>query len=38
MEKVEKGPDGKPYLKLGDLALKDHGDAYADECHMAPVP
>ena len=34
LEQVEKGPDGKPYLKLGDLALKDHGDAYAAECHM----
>jgi branched-chain amino acid transport system substrate-binding protein len=34
MEKVEKGPDGKPYLKLGDVALKDHGDAYAGDCHM----
>ena len=34
MEKVETGPDGKPYLKLGDVALKDHGDAYAAECHM----
>ena len=34
MEKVEKGPDGKPYLKLGATALRDHGDAYAAECHM----
>lgn len=34
LEKVEKGPDGKPYLKLGDVALKDHGDAYAAECPM----
>ena len=34
MEKVVKGADGKPYLKLGDVALKDHGDAYASECEM----
>ena len=34
MEQVEKGPDGKPYLKLGDIALKDHGDAYAQDCKM----
>jgi branched-chain amino acid transport system substrate-binding protein len=34
METVEKGADGKPYLKLGPIALKDHGDAYADQCHM----
>ena len=34
MEKVEKGPDGKPYLKLGDVAMKDHGDAYAQDCKM----
>ncbi|HXP73511.1 MAG TPA: ABC transporter substrate-binding protein [Stellaceae bacterium] len=34
MEEVVKGPNGKPMLKLGDVALKDHGDAYAGDCHM----
>jgi branched-chain amino acid transport system substrate-binding protein len=37
LESVEKGADGKPYLKLGDVAIKDRGDAYADQCHMAAV-
>ncbi|MBT1154080.1 ABC transporter substrate-binding protein [Aminobacter anthyllidis] len=32
--KVEKGEDGKPFLKtVGDI-LKDHGDAYAADCKM----
>ncbi len=32
--KVEKGEDGKPFLKtVGDI-LKDHGDAYAVDCKM----
>jgi branched-chain amino acid transport system substrate-binding protein len=34
MEQVVKGADGRPFLKLGALAMKDHGDAYAGECHM----
>lgn len=34
LETVTKGADGKPYLKLGAAVLKDHGDAYAGECHM----
>ena len=34
MEEVVKGADGKPFLKLGAIAMKDHGDAYAGECHM----
>ncbi len=34
MEEVVKGADGKPFLKLGPIAMKDHGDAYAGECHM----
>lgn len=34
LESVAKGADGKPYLKLGDRALADRGDAYAGECHM----
>ena len=34
MEEVVKGADGKPFLKLGPVAMKDHGDAYAAECAM----
>jgi branched-chain amino acid transport system substrate-binding protein len=34
MEEVVKGADGKPHLKLGPVAMKDHGDAYAKDCDM----
>jgi branched-chain amino acid transport system substrate-binding protein len=34
MEEVAKGADGKPYLKLGPVAMRDHGDAYAEECTL----
>jgi hypothetical protein len=31
---VVKGEDGKPSIKIEDVALKDHGDAYASECSL----
>ena len=34
LEQVVKGEDGKPRLKLGDVAMQDHGDAYAAQCPM----
>ncbi len=32
--KVVRGQDGKPQIKLGDVVLRDHGDAYAAKCPM----
>jgi len=32
--KVVKGADGKPSIKIEDVALKDYSDAYAAECPM----
>jgi branched-chain amino acid transport system substrate-binding protein len=32
--RVVAGPDGKPALKIEDVAFKDHGDAYASQCSM----
>jgi branched-chain amino acid transport system substrate-binding protein len=32
--RVVKGEDGKPSIKIEDIALKDHGDAYASECGL----
>lgn len=34
MEEVAVGTNGKPFLKLGEVAMRDHGDAYADQCKM----
>jgi branched-chain amino acid transport system substrate-binding protein len=32
--RIVKGADGKPQIKVEDVALKDHGDAYAAACPM----
>ena len=32
--RVVKDPDGRVRVKIEDVALKDHGDAYAAECPL----
>lgn len=31
---VEKGPDGKPFIKTGAKIMSNHGDAYAKDCKL----
>ena len=34
MAKVVADSAGKPFIQLGDVAMRDHGDAYAEKCKM----
>ena len=34
MAKVIADASGKPFIQLGDVAMRDHGDAYAAKCPM----
>ena len=34
LSRVVAGPDGKPLIKIDEVAFKDHGDAYASQCQM----
>ena len=34
LAEIIKGPDGRPAIKLGEVVVRDHGDAYASKCQL----